>query len=428
MSASAASAEPAPKHICPNCTQSFSQKGHLTSHLARKNPCKRVDLERIIEQKVKEALEKKAEEAQAEEAQKAISPSLLYAWSPSMLSNCDLVKPPLKWVGGKTQIINEVIKNTPRRIKNYYEPFLGGGSVLLAVLSHAKATNMTIEGKVVAGDANENVIALYKNIQHNLPALLAELSTITSIFSKCPAVEGGNREPTSAAVAITSKESYYYWIRKAFNDIQGDDRKSASASAMFLFLNKTGFRGVYREGPHGYNVPFGHYKNAGIYEKAHLRSVSELLASRQVEFIHTPFTQFFQTHKPKPGDFVYLDPPYAPSDAKSFVSYNKSGFKAVDHKALFTICHTLRTNGVSFLLSNSDVDMVTKEFPEADYETQVLSCRRAIHSTDPSQRANEVLIRPLTSPFGPLGPFGPLRLEATAQTPHPPEESLAQGQ
>jgi len=404
-------------HICPNCTQSFSQKGHLTSHLARKNPCKRRDLERIIEQKVKEALEKKAEEAQT-----AISPSLLYAWSPSMLSNCDLVKPPLKWVGGKTQILNEVIKNTPRRIKNYYEPFLGGGSVLLAVLSHAKATNMTVEGKVIAGDANENVIALYKNIQHNLPALLAQLATLTSIFSKCPAVEGGNREPASTADAITSKESYYYWIRKAFNDIQGDDRKSASASAMFLFLNKTGFRGVYREGPHGYNVPFGHYKNAGIYEEAHLRSVSELLASRQVEFIHTPFTQFFQTHKPKRGDFVYLDPPYAPSDTKSFVTYNKSGFNEADHKALFTVCHTLRTNGVSFLLSNSDVDMVTKEFPEADYETQVLSCRRAIHSTDPSQRANEVLIRPLTSPSGPL------RLEATVQTPHPQAESLAQGQ
>jgi site-specific DNA-adenine methylase len=102
-----------------------------------------------------------------------------------------------------------------------------------------------------------------------------------------------------------------------------------------------------------------------------------------------------------------------------------SGFKVADHKALFAACHTLRTNGVSFLLSNSDVDMVTKEFPEADYETHVLSCRRAIHSTDPSQRANEVLIRPLTSASS-----GPLRLEATAQTPHPPlkEESLAQGQ
>jgi DNA adenine methylase len=382
--------------------------------LARKNPCKRRDLERIIEQKVKEALEKKAEEAQT-----AISPSLLYAWSPSMLSNCDLVKPPLKWVGGKTQILNEVIKNTPRRIKNYYEPFLGGGSVLLAVLSHAKATNMTIEGKVVAGDANENVIALYKNIQHSLPALLAQLATFTSIFSKCPAVEGGNREPTSTTDAMTSKESYYYWIRKAFNEIQGEDRKSPAASAMFLFLNKTGFRGVYREGPHGYNVPFGHYKNAGIYEEAHLRSVSELLASRQVEFIHTPFTQFFQTYKPKRGDFVYLDPPYAPADTKSFVSYNKSGFKEADHKALFEACHTLRTNGVSFLLSNSDVDMVTKEFPEADYDTQVLSCRRAIHSTDPSQRANELLIRPLTSSAAPAPAPAPL---------NPPEEALAQGQ
>jgi len=415
---SAASAEPVNNHICPNCTQSFSQKGHLTSHLARKNPCKRRDIERIIEQKVKEALEKKAEEAQT-----AINPSLLYAWSPSMLSNCDLVKPPLKWVGGKTQILDEVIKNIPRRIKNYYEPFLGGGSVLLAVLSHAKATNMTIEGKLIAGDTNENVIALYKNIQQNLPALLAQLATLTSIFSKCPVVEGGNREPTSTADAITSKESYYYWIRKAFNEIQGDDRKSPAASAMFLFLNKTGFRGVYREGPRGYNVPFGHYKNAGIYEEAHLRAVSELLASRQVEFIHTPFTQFFQTHKPRPGDFVYLDPPYAPSDKKSFVAYNKGGFNEADHKALFAACHTLRTNDVSFLLSNSDVDMVTKEFPEADYETHVLSCRRAIHSTDPSQRANEVLIRPLTSPSsGALGP------EATSQTPHPPEEALAQGQ
>ena len=127
---------------------------------------------------------------------------------------------------------------------------------------------------------------------------------------------------------------------------------------------------------------------------------------------------------------MYLDPPYAPSDKKSFVTYNKGGFNEADHKALFAVCHTLRTNGVSFLLSNSDVDMVTKEFPEADYETQVLSCRRAIHSTDPSQRANEVLIRPLTSsaPSAPSGPLGVMTPEATAQTPRPLEESLAQGQ
>jgi DNA adenine methylase len=317
--------------------------------------------------------------------------SLLYAWSKSMLSSCDIVKPPLKWVGGKTQILDEVMKKVPRKIKNYYEPFLGGGSVLLAILSHQKANNMTIEGKIYASDVNENVIALYKNIQSNLPALLEEIATIVQVFEQCATeADPVNRSPTSVEEALSSKESYYYWIRKCFNDLPTAEHTTPSASAMLLFLNKVCFRGVYREGPNGFNVPYGHYKNPGIYDEAHLRQVSELI--KDVEFQSTPFTQalgglFLD-------DFVYLDPPYAPSDKTSFVSYNASGFKEKDHKDLFQLCHGFRRNSIRFLLSNSDVDMVGQEFPEVDYETEVLSCKRSINSKDPSQRANEVLIRP----------------------------------
>jgi DNA adenine methylase len=360
----------ATQHTCDNCGESFSQKAHLTSHKKRKNPC--VKESGMTMEKIQQLIEEQQQQQQ---------------------HPCEVVKPPLKWVGGKTQILDELMKKVPRKIKNYYEPFLGGGSVLLAVLSNQKAKNMTIEGKIYASDVNQNIIALYKNIQSNLPTLLEQLATIVQVFEKCPASEGGNRTPATEQDALSSKESYYYWIRKCFNELSDPQGSSLcpAASAMLLFLNKTCFRGVYREGPHGFNVPYGHYKNPGIYEEAHLRQVSELI--KDVEFHIIPFTQALPHSET--GDFVYLDPPYAPSEKNSFVSYNASGFKEKDHKDLFQLCHRLRTNSIKFLLSNSDVDMVTKEFPEADYETQILSCKRSINSKDPSQRANEVLIRPL---------------------------------
>ena len=298
----------------------------------------------------------------------------------------EITKPFLKWVGGKTQIIDTVLPLIPNTItKNYYEPFLGGGSVLFAVLSRKK-----VLGTVYASDINEKTISLFKNIQSNLSEFLDELKKIVDVYKsiKTMAIEKDetkkrkvNSNPTIEESKKT-KENYYYYIRNEYNRLE--DKTTCEASALLLFLNKTCFRGVYREGPHGFNVPFGHNKNVSIYDETHLKEVSKLIQS--VVFRVCSFEDILDSVKT--DDFVYLDPPYAPENEKSFVGYVEDGFPLENHKKLFEMIKTMKGK---FLMSNSDVKLVKENFP-SPYTTKIISCRRAINSKNPESRTNEVLI------------------------------------
>ena len=299
-----------------------------------------------------------------------------------------ITTPPIKWVGGKTQIINEVISTMPRRIASYHEPFLGGGSVLLAVLSHRKAKNLVIDGAIRASDLNPNLISMYKNIQSNLDTLLTQLEALVTTFRQIQTMEGG-RDPASVEEAIQTQESFYYWIRRQFNEMTESEKTHPAASAMMIFLNKTCFRGVYREGPSGFNVPFGHNKNPSVFCPAHLREISELI--QPVLFTAAPFTQSLRDAKA--GDFVYMDPPYYPVNADTFVSYLKGGFKAEDHDEFFKTCHLMTTSGVKFAMSNAAVDTLRTKFPGPTYMTKKIECKRAIHSKNPAAKAEEFIIR-----------------------------------
>lgn len=303
-----------------------------------------------------------------------------------------IVKPLLKWVGGKSQIIEDVLSLFPSEMNSYHEPFLGGGSVLLGLLSRAKEGAITIRGQVQASDMNGHLIHLYKNVQQHPDALIAQTRQLVEQFHACPSSTGtANRKPQSLQEAMTSREAYYYWVRKQFNALPEEDRSTPKASAMMLFLNKTCFRGVYREGPHGFNVPYGNYKNPAILEEGHIRTVSALI--QDVVFTTRPFAASLA--EVAPGDFVYLDPPYAPETDTSFVSYTASGFGLESHRELFQLCHTLRQQGTGLLMSNADVKLVRDAFPASIYTTRVLSCRRAINSKKPQSTTNEVLIMPL---------------------------------
>ena len=153
---------------------------------------------------------------------------------------------------------------------------------------------------------------------------------------------------------------------------------------MLLFLNKTCFRGVYREGPNGFNVPFGHNKNVGIYDEDHLKEVSKLI--EKVEFSCCSFEKALESMKEK--DFVYLDPPYAPENSTSFVGYVEDGFSLDKHNQLFKLVK----EKTYFVMSNSDVKLVKDSFPSPTYKTKIISARRAINSKNPESKTNEVLI------------------------------------
>ena len=296
-----------------------------------------------------------------------------------------MTKPFLKWVGGKTQILQEVLDSFPSTIKNYHEPFLGGGSVLLGLLY---SSSITVTGTLYASDVNPHLIGLYKHVQSDPETLITKVKTLVDEFSQCQKNGVVNRNANTLEEALTSPESYYFWIRSRFNALTTEEKSTVEGSAMLLFMNKTCFRGVYREGPRGFNVPFGNYKNPCVLDENHLRAVSALV--QNVVFTVRPFTESLALVRR--GDFVYMDPPYAPENETSFVSYTAHGFSKEDHDVLFTACHKLEKKGANFVMSNADVFLVRDAFPPPKYETKVLSCRRAIHSKNPEARTNEVLI------------------------------------
>jgi len=270
------------------------------------------------------------------------------------------MKPFLKWVGGKTQIIDTLMDTFPDTIVNYHEPFLGGGSVLLAVLESKRVT-----GTIYASDVNKNLIRVYQDVQLKPKTFIKGVQEVVNDFKNFETDE--------------EREAFYYTIRSMFNS---DETLDSMKAILFLFLNKTCFRGVYREGPNGFNVPYGHNKNPEIINEAHILELSKLI--KNVVFTHCSFINALD--KVAPGDFVYMDPPYAPINITSFVGYNAKGFN--DHEQLFKMCKQLPSKWV---MSNAHVPLVLKSF-EKDYPITVVSCKRRINSKNPESLVNEVLV------------------------------------
>lgn len=301
-------------------------------------------------------------------------------------------KPILKWVGGKTQILDKLIGEFPVEINNYREIFLGGGSVLLTLLSYIKNGVITVHGNIYAYDLNEPLIFMYKNIQTNHNTLYNEIQKLIIDFNSCSNGEI-NRTPANIQEAKLSKENYYYWIRSQYNKLSNNDKKSIVGSAMFIFLNKTCFRGLFRVGPKGFNVPYGHYNNPEIINKEHLNEVHSLI--QNVIFKHCDFST--SLNNVESGDYVYLDPPYAPETETSFVGYTENGFSLNNHNHLFTLIHKLTEANIKIMLSNADVSLVRENFDNyvknKKYNITSILCKRAINSKNPESKAKEVIIK-----------------------------------
>jgi len=292
-------------------------------------------------------------------------------------------KPFLKWVGGKTQIIKHIMDKVPNEINNYHEIFLGGGSVLLAILLHQRNKKLTINGNIYAYDINKSLINTYKQLQTNKEILYEYITFYRNEYDTIDGIEI-NRKPLTIEEAKTSKESYYYWMRKTFNDREEED---VEAAAQFMFLNKTCFRGIYREGPNGFNVPYGHYKTTPtIISREDLDTISYMI--RDIKFICQDFRESMKNIKT--GDYVYIDPPYAPVKDNSFVGYTLDGFSLEMHQTLFEEIINLDKKEIKFTLSNAKVEMVTDYFK--DYSCQDIIARRAINSKKPGSKATEVII------------------------------------
>jgi DNA adenine methylase len=355
------------KYNCEKCGKEFNQKSHYTSHLHTKNPCDNA----------------------VTETQNTSTP-IEIVYDNKLVQNISTPKihtpkPILKWVGGKTQIIDKLIADFPVEINNYREIFLGGGSVLFTLLSYVKCGVIKIHGNIYAYDLNEPLIYVYKNIQTDHIKLYDTLQTIITEYNECG--NGAiNRTPANIEEAKTAKESFYYWIRSEYNKLYLTDKKGILGSAMFIFLNKTCFRGLFRVGPKGFNVPYGHYKNPEVINKVHLAEIHALI--QNVIFECCDFSTSLA--RVELNDFVYMDPPYAPETDTSFVGYTENGFGVEKHTQLFTLIHN--TNA-KIMLSNADVSLVRKNFTNEKYNTLSILCKRSIHSKNPDAMAKEVIIK-----------------------------------
>lgn len=259
--------------------------------------------------------------------------------------------PFLKWVGGKQKLTKEIIPLFPTNIDTYHEPFLGGGSVLLAVLN----SDIKIK-KIRANDLNAYLVRTYIDVRDNTEELITSLKD------------------------LENSEEDYYKNRKLFNELKKNGHFSVKASALFIYLNKTCFRGLYRESPNGFNVSFGHYKNPDYIQADLLRDWSNKI--KNVEFSCLPYQDFL--HEVRENDFVYLDPPYVPENKTSFTKYNISDF--LDHDRLFSIVKSLPR----FVMSNSKTEHTLSAF--AEFEILEIIARRSINSKKPGSTTTEIII------------------------------------
>jgi DNA adenine methylase len=225
---------------------------------------------------------------------------------------------------------------------------------------------LTLSNDKYASDNNRHLISLYRNIQSNPQDLLNNIATIIHKYQEAD-----------------DKSVFYYTIRNNFNS----NTSNADKSAMFLFLNKTCFRGVYRENKMGhFNVPYGNYKNPQIVSQEHVMYLHRLI--KDVVFTCQDFDTSLSICKKK--DFVYLDPPYAPEKDNSFVSYTKDGFND-RHEDLFNMCKELKC---AWCMSNANVPFVLHSFQDnSKYKITVIECKRSINSKKPDSKTYEVIIQ-----------------------------------
>ena len=351
------------KYDCEKCGLEFNQKSQLTTH--NKKQC-------FDQNKMTENINIAEENNLVKHVNNKIN----------------IPKPILKWVGGKTQIIDKLIMEFPIEINNYREIFLGGGSVLIAFLSYVKSGIIKVHGNIYAYDLNEPLIYVYKNIQSNHNNLYTEIQKIITQFNSCGDGEI-NRNPKNIKEAKIAKENYYYWIRSKYNKLNITEKKSVIGSAMFIFLNKTCFRGVFRVGPKGFNVPYGHYNNPEIINKKHLDEICDLI--KNVKFKCYDFNT--SLNKIESNDFTYLDPPYAPETDTSFVGYTQNGFNIEHHHNLFKLIHQLTETNKKMMLSNADVSLIRDNFKNKKYNITSILCKRSINSKNPEAKTKEVIIK-----------------------------------
>src|SRR6478609_114856 len=259
------------------------------------------------------------------------------------MSDVKAPKPPIKWVGGKTQLLPEILKVFPEKIETYFEPFTGGGAVFWHLASMLQFKQARLN------DWNAELVTVHRVIRDQPQQLMDQLKLLQ--YDKPMFLEWRAKDP------------------KQLDDV--------TRAARMIYLNKTGFNGLYRVNKRGdFNVPFGAFKTPPkLFDEQNILACSDALQG--VEIHQGDFANGLELAQP--GDLVYFDPPYVPLNPTSnFASYTEVGFGLAAQKRLSGVFRDLADRGVKVVLSNSNTPLV-RELYEG-FEIREVMARRSINS------------------------------------------------
>lgn len=271
-------------------------------------------------------------------------------------------KPFVKWAGGKRRLIPTLERYFPRYYGDYFEPFLGGGAVMLYLLSKDPSQTCT------ASDLNSDLVLSYITIRDRVDDLVESLKRHSKNYAD-------------------GKSEYYYKVRSE------EPRGQIAKTSRLIFLNRTCFNGLYRVNSRGkFNVPLGRYSNPSIINEDNLRAISAVLQSGNVSIKCQDFASVI--NHAKKDDFVYFDPPYQPvSKTASFTNYTSRDFGIDDLKKLSEICDELNSKGCKVLLSNSNTKEV-RSFFDKPWKIEEIKVNRAINSDSKKRTGHsEIVVR-----------------------------------
>lgn len=269
------------------------------------------------------------------------------------------LRPIIKWAGGKTQILSVLLSNIPTSYNTYYEPFLGGATLLFSLQPK----------KSVINDINPQLINLYKYVRDDINSLIQKISDYDMV-------------PCS--------KTFYLEQRDLYNEKIKNNKLDLECASLFLWLNKHCFNGLYRVNRSGlFNVSYNNKISGTSIDINNIKSVSSYLCENNVTILNEDFIS--SCSSVREGDFVYFDSPYIPESITSnFTSYTSLGFSMDDHIRLCDLFKSLDSIGAKVMLSNNDVPLIYDMYK--NYNIKSFEVKRMINRDSSKRKGREVII------------------------------------
>lgn len=270
------------------------------------------------------------------------------------------IKPFLKWVGGKRQLLDKIKSRMPSEYNDYYEPFVGGGALFINLQ----------RSNTVINDFSKELIGAYKTIKSNPKKLMKLLDIHEQNHSLNP-------------------KEYYYLIRKLDREEDWENVSQLSKTARMIYLNKSCFNGLYRVNKKGFfNVPTNGREKVKTYDEDNILELSRFLKEQNILLVNGDFEK--SVKNAKKGDFIFFDPPYDVLKSDTFESYTKEGFGVEGQKRLSKLAHKLSGLGCYVMITNHNTPLVNELYK--DFNIDVVPAKRMINSDASKRTGHETII------------------------------------